>query len=65
MMLVADNIATSKLVQVTVEIDGSETHVIEPEGDESSFDLDDSESKEFCLEGKHSINSESSRARFS
>ena len=54
----------SKL-QVTVEIDGSETHVIEPEGDESSFDLDDSETKVFCLEGKHSSNSEAmSRARF-
>ena len=64
MMQVADNIAMSKL-QVTVQIDGSETHVIEPEGDESSFDLDDSETKEFCLEGKHSSNSEAmSRARF-
>ena len=62
-MQVADNIAMSKL-QVTVQIDGSETHVIEPEGDESYFDLDDSETKEFCLEGKHSGNYEPSRSRF-
>ena len=50
--MVAGNIATSRLVQVTVRIDGSETHVIVPNG--GSFELDDYETKHFCLDGKHS-----------
>ena len=60
MMLVVGDIAPSQLVQVTVQIDGSVTHVIAPERDESYFSLDDSETKEFCLEGQHGSGNEPS-----
>ena len=50
--IVSVHLKTFPTQQVKVQIDGSETHTIQPQGSAAYIGLDNGETREFCLEGK-------------
>ena len=50
--IVSVHLKTLPTQQVKVQIDGSETHNIQPQNSAAYIGLDNGETREFCLEGK-------------
>ena len=50
--IVSVHLKTLPTQQVKVQIDGSETHNIQPQDSAAYIGLDNGETREFCLEGK-------------
>ena len=50
--IVSVHLKTFSTQQVKVQIDGSETHTIQPQDSAAYIGLDNGETREFCLEGK-------------